>query len=74
MKMAKRIKMKGPLISNNEYEAYEFFGLEAVSAKSITDQFPEDINEDITLEVNSNGGLVTVGSEFTQLSKIMRAM
>lgn len=63
MKMAKRIKMKGPLISNNEYEAYEFFGLEAVSAKSITDQFPKDINEDITLEVNSNGGLVTVGSE-----------
>lgn len=63
MKMAKRIKMKGPLISNNEYEAYEFFGLEAVSAKSITDQFPEDINEDIILEVNSNGGLVTVGSE-----------
>ncbi|RHK67998.1 Clp protease ClpP [Streptococcus sp. S5] len=61
--MAKRIKMKGPLISNNEYEVYEFFGLEAVSAKSITDQFPEDINEDITLEVNSNGGLVTVGSE-----------
>lgn len=63
MKMAKRIKMKGPLISNNEYEVYEFFGLEAVSAKSITDQFPEDINEDITLEVNSNGGLVSVGSE-----------
>lgn len=63
MKMAKRIKMKGPLISNNEYEAYEFFGLEAVSAKSIMDQFPEDINEDIVLEVNSNGGLVTVGSE-----------
>lgn len=63
MKMAKRIKMKGPLISNNEYEVYEFFGLEAVSAKSITDQFPEDINEDIILEVNSNGGLVTVGSE-----------
>nr|DAV10203.1 MAG TPA: Putative ATP dependent Clp protease [Caudoviricetes sp.] len=61
--MAKRIKMKGPLISNNEYEVYEFFGLEAVSAKSITDQFPEDINEDITLEVNSNGGLVSVGSE-----------
>lgn len=63
MKMTKRIKMKGPLISNNEYEAYEFFGLEAVSAKSIMDQFPEDINEDIVLEVNSNGGLVTVGSE-----------
>ena len=36
--------------------------LEAVSAKSITDAFPED-NGDIVLEVNSNGGLVTVGSE-----------
>ena len=70
MKMAKRIKMKGPLISNNEYEVYEFFGLEAVSAKSITDQFPEDTSEDITLEVNSNGGLVTVGSEiYTALKK-----
>lgn len=62
MKMAKRIKMKGPLIPNNSQEAYDYFGLEAVSAKSITDAFPED-NSDIVLEVNSNGGLVTVGSE-----------
>lgn len=62
MKMAKRIKMKGPLIPNNSQEAYDYFGLEAVSAKSITDAFPED-NGDIVLEVNSNGGLVTVGSE-----------
>ena len=60
--MAKRIKMKGPLIPNNSQEAYDYFGLEAVSAKSITDAFPED-NGDIVLEVNSNGGLVTVGSE-----------
>ena len=62
MKMAKRIKMKGPLIPNNSQEAYDYFGLEAASAKSITDAFPED-NGDIVLEVNSNGGLVTVGSE-----------
>lgn len=62
MKMAKRIKMKGPLIPNNSQEAYDYFGLEAVSAKYITDAFPED-NSDIVLEVNSNGGLVTVGSE-----------
>lgn len=60
--MAKRIKMKGPLIPNNSQEAYDYFGLEAVSAKAITDSFPED-NSDIVLEVNSNGGLVTVGSE-----------
>ncbi|QBX14916.1 Clp protease-like protein [Streptococcus phage Javan161] len=36
--------------------------MEAVSAKSIFDNLPED-NSDIILEVNSNGGLVTVGSE-----------
>lgn len=60
--MPKRIKMKGPLIPNNSQEAYDYFGLEAVSAKSIADAFPED-NGDIVLEVNSNGGLVTVGSE-----------
>ena len=51
--------MKGPLIPNNSQEVYDYFGLEAVSAKSITDAFPED-NSDIVLEVNSNGGLVTV--------------
>ena len=60
--MPKRIKMKGPLIPNNSQEAYDYFGMEAVSAKSIADAFPED-NSDIVLEVNSNGGLVTVGSE-----------
>jgi ATP-dependent Clp protease, proteolytic subunit ClpP len=54
--------MKGPLIPNNSQKAYDYFGLEAVSAKSITDSFPED-NSDIVLEVNSNGGFVTVGSE-----------
>ena len=60
--MPKRIKMKGPLIPNNSQEAYDYFGMEAVSAKAITGAFPED-NGDIVLEVNSNGGLVTVGSE-----------
>lgn len=60
--MPKRINLKGPLISNNSQEVYDYYGMEAVSAKSIVDQLPED-NSDIVLEVNSNGGLVTVGSE-----------
>ena len=58
--MPKRIKMKGPLISNNQQEVYDYFGMEAVSAKSVVDAFPED-GSDVVLEVNSNGGLVTVG-------------
>ncbi|NTS25665.1 head maturation protease, ClpP-related [Streptococcus pyogenes] len=60
--MPKRINLKGPLISNNSQEVYDYYGMEAVSAKSIIEKLPED-NSDIILEVNSNGGLVTVGSE-----------
>lgn len=60
--MPKRINLKGPLIANNSQEVYDYYGMEAVSAKSIIEKLPED-NSDIILEVNSNGGLVTVGSE-----------
>ncbi|HEL1065124.1 TPA: Clp protease ClpP [Streptococcus equi subsp. zooepidemicus] len=60
--MPKRINLKGPLIANNSQKVYDYYGMEAASAKSIIEQFPED-NSDIVLEVNSNGGLVTVGSE-----------
>ncbi|HFI0150997.1 TPA: head maturation protease, ClpP-related [Streptococcus suis] len=66
--MPKRIKLRGPLITNNQQEAYDWFGLEAVSAKSISDALPED-GEDIVLEVNSNGGLVTVGSDIYTMLK-----
>ena len=60
--MPKRIKLRGPLIPNNSQEAYDYWGLEAVSAKSIAEALPED-GSDVVLEVNSNGGLVTVGSD-----------
>lgn len=66
--MPKKIKLKGPLISNNSQEVYDYFGLEAVSAKSIEAALPED-GSDVVLEVNSNGGLVTVGSEIYTLLK-----
>lgn len=66
--MPKKIKFKGPLISNNSQEVYDYFGLEAVSARAIEDALPED-GSDVVLEVNSNGGLVTVGSEIYTLLK-----
>lgn len=66
--MPKKIKLKGPLIANNSQEVYDYFGLEAVSAKSIESALPED-GSDVILEVNSNGGLVTVGSEIYTLLK-----
>ena len=60
--MPKRIQMRGPLIPNNSQEVYDYYGMEAVSAKSIAEALPED-GSDVVIEVNSNGGLVTVGSE-----------
>ena len=66
--MPKRIKLRGLLVSNNQQEAYDWFGLEAVSAKSISNALPDD-GSDIVLEVNSNGGLVTVGSDIYTMLK-----
>ena len=66
--MPKRIKLRGPLISNNQQEAYDWFGMEAVSAKSISNALPDD-GSDIVLEVNKNGGLVTVGSDIYKMLK-----
>ena len=60
--MTKRIQLKGPLIPNNYQEMYDYYNWEGTSAKKISDELPED-NSDIIIEVNSNGGLVTVGSE-----------
>ena len=60
--MPKRIQMRGPLIPNNSQEVYDYYGMEAVSAKSIAEALPED-GSDVVIEVNSNGGLVTVGSD-----------
>ena len=60
--MTKRIQLKGFMIPNDYQEIYDFANREATSAKKLIDQLPKD-NSDIIVEVNSNGGLVTVGSE-----------
>lgn len=66
--MPKKINLRGPLISNNQQEVYDYWNLEAVSAKSLANELPED-GSDVILEVNSNGGLVTVGSDIYTLLK-----
>lgn len=60
--MTKKINLKGPIISNSDKEVYEYFGIEATCPKDILDSLPEN-GEDVEIEVNSNGGLVTMGSE-----------
>jgi len=53
--MPKRIKLRGPLISNNQQEAYDWFGMEAVSAKSISNAMPDD-GSDIVLVLPARAG------------------
>ena len=60
--MPKRIQLKGFMIPNDYQEIYDFANREATSAKKLIDQLPTD-ESDVVIEVNSNGGLVTVGSE-----------
>lgn len=60
--MPKKIQMRGPIIPNNSQEVYDYYGMEAVSAKAIMDALPDD-GSDVVVEVNSNGGLVTAGSD-----------
>lgn len=60
--MPKKLSIRGALIANNAQDAYDYYGLEGTSAKALASLLPED-GSDITVEVNSNGGLVTVGSE-----------
>lgn len=60
--MPKKIQMRGPIIPNNSQEVYDYYGMEAVSAKAIMDALPAD-GSDVVIEVNSNGGLVTAGSD-----------
>ena len=60
--MTKRIQLKGFMIPNDYQEIYDFANREATSAKKLIDQLPTD-ESDVVIEVNSNGGLVTVGSE-----------
>ncbi|HEQ0521500.1 TPA: Clp protease ClpP, partial [Streptococcus pyogenes] len=43
--MPKRINLKGPLIANNSQEVYDYYGMEATSAKSIINQLPEDSSD-----------------------------
>lgn len=65
--MPKKINLKGAIISNSNKEVYEFYGIEATCPKDIVDELPQD-GSDVELIVNSNGGLVTMGSEiFTEL-------
>lgn len=58
-----KINIKGPIVSNDLAEIYEWFGMECCAPKSVSDQLANAGEEEITLEINSGGGLCTAGFE-----------
>lgn len=59
----KKVEIKGAIVSNNDSEIYEYFGMECCYPKKIT-QFLDDANgEDVIVEINSGGGSVFDATE-----------
>jgi ATP-dependent Clp protease protease subunit len=61
--VAKKINIKGPIVSNSEAWIYEWFGIEATSPNSVNKVLEKANGEDIEVEINSGGGSVFAGSE-----------
>lgn len=65
--MTTKIKVNGPIISNDDKWIYDLFEMDATSPNDITNALPEN-GEDVEITINSYGGLVDEGNEiYTEL-------
>lgn len=58
-----RIDIKGAIISNDEKWIYDYYGIEAVCPKDVTDKLSEANGDAVEVHINSGGGSVFDGSE-----------
>ena len=58
-----KIDIKGVIVSNDDKWIYEWFGMEAISPKDISQQIQKANGEDLEIEINSGGGDAYAGSE-----------
>lgn len=66
--MAKKIEIKGPIVSNDVGGLYHYFGWDASCPNDISSALSEANGDDVILEINSNGGLCTSGFDmYTQI-------
>ena len=61
--MAKKINIKGPIVSSSDAWIYEWFGIEVTSPNSVNKAIEEANGDEIEVEINSGGGSVFAGSE-----------
>ncbi|PGR01368.1 head maturation protease, ClpP-related [Priestia megaterium] len=68
--MVKKIEIKGPIISNDEQEIYDWFGMEATSPNKVKQLLNEANGEDVLVDISSGGGYVDSGSQiYTELKR-----
>jgi len=61
--MAKKVDVKGPIVSSDESWIYDWFGIENTSPKSVNKAIEEANGDELEVEINSGGGSVFAGSE-----------
>ena len=58
-----KIDIKGYIVSNDDREFYDFYGMTCTYPKMVQDAITNDEDEEITLNIASNGGDVFAASE-----------
>lgn len=67
--MAKKIEVKGPIVTNTSGWIYDWLGWDAAYPKKLQKSLEEADGEEVILEVNSNGGICTAGFEMYKIIK-----
>ena len=60
--MTVKIKINGPIISNDDKWFYDWLDMDATCPKDVLDLLPVE-NESVEVTINSYGGLVDMGNE-----------
>ncbi len=64
-----KIKVKGPIISNDDKWIYDLFEIEATNPGSVEKEIEKANGQDLEVEINSGGGSVFAGSEIYTMLK-----
>ncbi|MGG4090556.1 head maturation protease, ClpP-related [Paenibacillus lautus] len=67
--MPKKLKLNGPVISDDEKWIYDWFEIPTISPGVVSDFLDEANGEEVELLINSGGGLVDSGSEIYTMLK-----
>lgn len=62
-KIAKKIKLNGPVVSGGNSWIYDWLGIETISPQRVISELEKAGGDDVELYINSGGGSVFAGSE-----------